>query len=139
MVGILVRDVMHKDVVTCGPSLPLREVASLMVDNHVGSAVVVTGGIVQGMVTERDLLQAVAERETLDGVTVADVMTRYVYSVTPAQSVQTAIALMTEHRIKKLPVMDGRRLVGIVTATDIIDRQPDLMDALKVLMKGRKA
>ena len=62
-------------------------------------------------------------------------MTPYVYTVTPQQKLETAIKIMKRRKIKKLPVMVGRRLIGIITATDIITGYPKMIEELKSVMR----
>jgi CBS domain-containing protein len=133
---MLVREVMRKDVLTANPEAPIQEAARTMVDNHVGSLVVVRKGIVQGIVTERDLMKVIAEGMNIQGE-VSEIMTHYVYAVAPQQKIKEAIKIMKKHKIKKLPVMEGRSLAGILTATDILASHPELIEELKLLVRKK--
>jgi CBS domain-containing protein len=93
-----------------------------MVDANVGALLVTEGGGVAGIVTERDYLRRVTlegrtEKETL----VREIMTSPLVYVTPETSVEECMAVMTERRIRHLPVFtDGRELVGIVSIGDLV-------------------
>ena len=109
-------------VVTVAASLTLVEAARRMVDAHVGSLVVVdAGGSVEGILTERDLLKATARSpERLGTTCVADVMTRDVLVGLPADTIEQAMALMTERRLRHLPILDAGRLAGLVSIGDLV-------------------
>lgn len=93
-----------------------------MVDSNVGALVVTEGGNVTGIVTERDYLRRVTlegrtEKETL----VREIMTSPLVYVTPETSVEECMAVMTERRIRHLPVFAaGRELVGVVSIGDLV-------------------
>ena len=98
-----------------------------MADNNIGSLVVLKWGRIRGILTERDILIGLAKPGTdMPFASARDMMTESVYTITPGSSLPTANALMLGHKIKKLPVLDGDILVGILTATDIMSRIPSL-------------
>jgi CBS domain-containing protein len=134
---MLVKDIMTRNVVACGPDMPLREAAEIMADNHIGCLVVKTGGRVAGIITDRDILLAVADErnKNLNMLRVRDAMTDYVISIHSAGRVEKAVQMMTENRVKKLPVVDDGRLVGIITMSDIIWSQPKLIGELSRIAK----
>ncbi|MBI4181853.1 MAG: CBS domain-containing protein [Candidatus Aenigmarchaeota archaeon] len=134
-----VQDVMHRRVITVDPSLLLQEAAAIMADNHVGSLVVVAGGALKGILTERDLLIALAQLgKEVVYATVGDLMTNYVISVGPRERLAAALELMRTHHIKKLPVVEDGRLEGILTTTDIIAAKPELLPEVLPLLRGEK-
>jgi CBS domain-containing protein len=135
--AILVKDVMTRQVMTTAPETTVREAAKTIADNHIGSLVVVKGHKVIGIITERDMLLcfAATKPENIGKKLVRDAMTNYIYSITPKSSIQSAIHLMRENRVKKLPVIDNNdRLVGIITASDIVTAQPKLIKDVKALI-----
>lgn len=92
-----------------------------------GSLVVCTGagsGTIAGIITERDMLQAYAHyRGSFDGVRVRDVMTADLITGTPNDSVEDTMGLMTNRRVRHLPILDDeRRLVGLISIGDVVKR-----------------
>jgi len=140
---------MTRKVMTTGPETSIKEAARTLADNHIGSLVVVKKKKPIGILTERDILHVLAEsrddgKDKIGSKEVGDVMTNYVISVAPSSTVQKAVKLMTENKIKKLPVIDNKdKLVGIITASDVITTgsiitdQPGLIKHLKRLLSGR--
>ena len=95
-----------------------------MVEANVGSLLVTDGGGIEGIVTERDYLWRVTlegrdERET----PVREIMSAPLVVVTPATSLEECMALMTERRIRHLPVLDGATVVGVVSIGDVVKYQ----------------
>jgi CBS domain-containing protein len=132
---MLVKDVMNKHVITVEPDTPLLEAAQIMADNHIGCLVVVQKGKPIGMVTERDILVAIASEVNIKKSKVKDIMTHYLITIGPNRPINKAIKLMTENKIKKLPVVDEKgKLVGIITTSDIISAQPKASKNIKKLI-----
>ena len=134
---MLVKEIMTRNVATAQRDMPLREAAETMSDNHIGCLVVMSGRKVIGIITDRDMLVFIADERhrNLDSYRVKDAMTDYVITIRPSNTVEKAVKLMTENRIKKIPVMDGERLVGIITMSDIIWAQPKLVGKLSKVAK----
>ena len=134
---MMVRNIMTRNVATCRPDTPLREAAEIMADNHIGCLVVKMDGKLAGIITDRDVLLAVADEKNknLNILRVRDAMTDYVLSIRSANPVEKAVQMMIENRVKKLPVVDDGRLVGILTMSDIIWAQPRLIGELSKMAK----
>jgi CBS domain-containing protein len=92
-----------------------------MVAKNVGSIVVTeSDGAICGIFTERDYLRRIAlEGKTSKGTTVGDVMSIHLIATSPEQTVEECMAIMAEHKIRHLPVMQGPKLVGIVSIGDL--------------------
>jgi CBS domain-containing protein len=134
---MLVKDIMTRNVVAVRRETPLREAAEIMADNHIGCLIVKSDGKVSGIITDRDILVFIADEKhkNLDSFRVKDAMTDYVITIRSASPIEKAVKLMTENRIKKIPVVDDERLVGIITMSDIIWAQPKLMERLSEVSK----
>jgi CBS domain-containing protein len=122
-----IRDVMTESVVTAAPSASVRAVAELMRERNVGSVVLIgDDGRLCGFVTDRDLTIGVLA----DGRDPADRADAHasnpVVTGEPGMSVEKAAELMVRHGIRRLPVLDGGRLTGIVTLDDLAVRTGDL-------------
>jgi CBS domain-containing protein len=98
-----------------------------MVDRGVGCAVVIEAEKVAGIVTERDLLRAVANNQRVDDTTVAEVMTREVISGEPAWDLLRAVKTMTDGGFRHLLVMEMDEPVGIVSLRDLMDSMAELV------------
>jgi len=115
-----IRDVMSKDVVTTMPGDTVFDAAKRMSEAGISCLVVTDGQRVIGILTERDVLRAVAGGLVdLHRITVAQAMSSPVQPVSPALSILTAGRIMEARQIRRLPVLEDRQLVGIVTQTDI--------------------
>lgn len=133
-----IRDIMTTDLVTVSRDASLQETVTRMLDNRVGSVVVVRGGEPIGIVTETDVL---AVGTTFDGafedVPVSRAMSENIVTAGPETSVDQAVAILRDHGIKKLPIVEDDELVGIVTLTDLVYHQQDLVAAAKKLEAER--
>lgn len=115
-----VGDVARKDVVTISPDRSIKEAASYMYSNGIGSVVVVSPeGVVIGIFTERDLSRVVSQGVPYD-TPVGNVMTRSPVTIKASEPLSKAIELMNEKNIRHLPVVDeSGRVVGIITTRDV--------------------
>lgn len=125
----LLRDVAIRHLVTVEPSHTLRRAAKLMADRGVGCAVVVHTEKVAGIITERDLLKAIADDESTDEAIVEDFMTRDVVSGTPSWDILRAAKTMNEGGFRHLLVMEMDDPVGIVSLRDLMDAMASMLEA----------
>jgi CBS domain-containing protein len=117
---ILVRHAMTASPQTVKPSLTAGDAAALMKELDVGVIPVAEDGNLLGLVTDRDLaMRVLAERQDPTEVRVGDIMTRALVTVTPDTKLSEARDLMSEHRVRRLPVMKGDELVGILSLGDV--------------------
>jgi CBS domain-containing protein len=123
----LLRDVAIRHLLTVDPGASLRRAAKVMTDRGVGCAVVVEKEKVAGIVTERDILRAVADDKIMDDAKVEDVMTRDVVSGAPGWEIVRAVKTMTEGGFRHLLVMEMDDPVGIVSLRDLMDSMVELV------------
>ena len=110
-----------QEVLRIEADAPVLEAVKQMVDANVGSLLVTDGGEVTGIVTERDYLRRVAhEGPTDDDVTVRDIMSSPLVVVGPETEIDECMAVMTDRRIRHLPVVDNGEVVGIVSIGDLV-------------------
>jgi CBS domain-containing protein len=103
------------------PQAPVLEAIRLMAERHVGALLVMSGDTLAGIISERDYARKVIlmGRSSAD-TPVRDIMSSPVITVSPETSVQTCMQLMTEKRVRHLPVADGGRIVGMVSIGDLV-------------------
>ncbi|UXD21811.1 hypothetical protein IPA_08410 [Ignicoccus pacificus DSM 13166] len=117
--GIAVREVMSTPVAVIDADASIREAAKKMNELGIGSLVVVKDGEIVGIVTERDLVRAIAEGADLDAP-VSTIMSEEVYAVAPETSVLKALEMMRMHGVRHLPVVnENDELLGIVSLRDL--------------------
>jgi CBS domain-containing protein len=114
-----VGDVMSRNLLTVDPTTPLAEAAERMSDRGVGAALVLSNDHVSGILTERDVLRAVATGP-VEGTHVAAGMTREPETVDVSEPTGQAAALMIHGGFRHLPVLEGDRPVGIVSIRDLM-------------------
>ena len=108
-------------VQTIEPGATVLDAIRQMVEANVGSIVVVDGETIRGIFTERDYLRRiVVEGRTSKTTPIHDVMTAELVCTDPARSIDDCMAVMTQKRIRHLPVLDGGKLVGIVSIGDLV-------------------
>lgn len=112
------------EVVTVRPDQTLESAAQRMTERRIGSALVMDGDEVAGILSERDIVRAVAQHGVAAlGMPVGAAMTREVVFGAPGDTVDKVLALMTERRIRHLPVKDRGRLVGLVSIGDVVKKR----------------
>ena len=117
-------------VATVAPHATIRDAAALLKRERIGALVVSNGGNkVEGILSERDIVHGLAERgAALLDMTVDALMTRRVFTCTPRDSVGDLMAMMTERRIRHIPVLTDGMLVGIISIGDVVKHRLDEME-----------
>jgi len=116
---VLVRDVMTGAAVTDSATDTLRSAAERMWREQTGSLLVMDGGRLAGIITERDLLRAVALGADLATATVDEAMTTEVFTVSPDMPLRDAAREMAVRWIRHLPVVDGGQVLGVISMRDV--------------------
>ena len=125
----LLRDVAIRHLVTVDPKSTLRRAAEVMEGRSVGAAVVIEKEKVVGIITERDLLKAIALRQNVDETKVEELMTRDVVSGAPGWDLLKAVRTMNEGGFRHLLVMEMNDPVGIVSLRDLMDSMAELVQS----------
>jgi CBS domain-containing protein len=121
-----IRDAMTEDPRSIGASASVVEAARLMREEHIGSLPVTDDEQLVGMVTDRDITtRVVAESADPKTTSVGDVYSRDLISVEPDKDLDDALRLMARHQVRRLPVVENGRLVGIVAQADIALRDDE--------------
>jgi len=114
-------DAKGRDVHTVAPGARVIDALKLMAERSVGALIVMEGGRIAGVISERDYARKVIlHGRSSHELEVRDIMTSKVITVHPGQSVEECMALMTEKRIRHLPVTEGERLIGMISIGDLV-------------------
>lgn len=133
-----VRDVMIDDAATCGPSDALSRAAQLMWDHDCGFVPVVDAGRLVGVVTDRDTcMAAYTKGAPLARIRVADVMTPEPKTASPDDDLEEVQRRMAEFQVRRLPVLEAGRLVGVVSLNDVARAAVGRRQAPTALSVGR--
>jgi CBS domain-containing protein len=130
-----------RDVVTTDSAAPVRDAVQLLAEHRIGAVVALANGAVAGILSERDLAYCLAKEgaEMLD-LPVSRVMTAPVITVAPDVSALAALSNMSKRRIRHLPVVEGDKLVGIVSIGDLvawrIRRIEEEAEAMRAYIQG---
>jgi len=116
--------------------------AKLMIEHDVGAVVVVDGNSPVGVITERDITKHVVRAEGKLNTPVKQLMTKPLITANPEMSVQQAFELMLRNKIRRLPIMDGKKLVGIVSEKDLmrwvlkVSYEPNIPPNIKTILEA---
>jgi CBS domain-containing protein len=113
----------ERPIISVGPDDTVFEAVTRMAENNIGAILVMENGHICGIMSERDYLRFVTVKgHTARDTPVHELMTRKVIYCTPDTQVPEVMAIMTEERIRHVPVMDDAKLVGIVSIGDVVKR-----------------
>jgi CBS domain-containing protein len=116
----LIRDIMIKDVLTISDNDTALKAAQLMTEKGVSSLIVLSDDQPIGIVTERDFIKKICLKELkLSNVRVGDMMSRIRTSASPDIPIDVAVQRMVNNRIRRLPIFENGKVVGIITVTDL--------------------
>jgi len=129
-----VKEIMSTDVVSVDSSSRIPEIAKTMKQNGIGAVPVLKNGKVAGIVTDRDIvLRALAENKDVNTVTAEQIMSDNPVCIEENYSIDRAADLMAEYQIKRLPVLKGGSLVGIISLGDLAIEQIHIDEAGEAL------
>lgn len=134
---IRIKDIMKKSVITVSPDLNLSDVAKIMTNNRVGSVVVLDGERPVGIVTDSDIVTAVALGKDMKKLKVKDVKSDRFVTTKPGENMLSAARKMVKTGVKRLPVVEKGRLIGIVSDKEILIAAPEMIDVLSEKLKSR--
>jgi len=140
-----VRDAMTADPRSIGKSVSVVEAAQLMREQDIGSLPITDDERLVGMITDRDItMRVVAEAADPNATSVEDVYSRDLVSVAPDNDLEEALGLMARHQVRRLPVVEDGRLVGIVAQADIAlseneTKTGELVEAISAPSEGDRS
>ncbi len=131
-VAELLREKANHAVVTVSPDSSVFDAIKTMADRGIGAVVVVEGDVVLGMLTERDYARKIVLQDRSSRTTqVRDIMTDSVYYVSPTDTREHCMAMMTERHFRHLPVIDNDKLIGLLSIGDLVK---DVMSEQKFII-----
>jgi CBS domain-containing protein len=114
---------------TITPEAPVHELLDVLADRNIGALIVSPDGrTMVGIVSERDVVRALRHAEDARGMAVSDIMTTEVRVCSPEDSLGTLMAVMTEHRVRHVPVIDEGRLVGVLSIGDAVKHRMEQLE-----------
>jgi CBS domain-containing protein len=115
-----------RTIISVRPTQTIREAVRLLASHRIGALVVLTeNGRLAGILSERDIIRKTAENEAIFDLPVSEVMTQNVVTGLPQDEIMTVAHVMTERRFRHMPIMEGGRLVGIISIGDVLKLQRD--------------
>jgi len=135
---ILVRDIMRRNVKTVRTDDSVHAAVQKMNKFQIGSVIVTNNGRAVGIITERNILERIVEPRLDPGTVWAkDIMSAPLITVDPNDAVEEAAKIMAQKRIKKLPVVEGDKIVGVISTSDIVRANPTQLGILEELLRVR--
>ncbi len=117
----VIRAKSSREIVTITPDASVRDLLALLAEHNIGAVIVSgDGSAVDGIVSERDVVRKLHGNDAVLDAPVQEIMTASVQTVEPGQDVDSLMGLMTEHRIRHVPVIDDGNLVGVVSIGDVV-------------------
>lgn len=131
------------DVWSIPPDAPVYEALKLLAEKDIGALLVTEGGDLRGVVSERDYARKVILKGKASMTTpVKDIMTEHVIVISPEEDIRRAMALMTEKRIRHLPVTEDSKVIGVISIGDVvkgvIEHQEFMIDQLENYITGSR-
>ena len=116
----VVRDIMTKKVITIDEGKTALDAAKLMSENAISSLIVMKNGNPEGIITERDFVKKICAKElSISQVKITNIMSKIRTSADPDTPIEVAVQRMVNQKIRRLPIMQEGRVVGIITVTDL--------------------
>ena len=130
--AIRVRDIMNANPVMIGRKASVLDATKEMKSEKVGSIIITENGKPIGVITESDILRKiVAEEKNAAKISVDEIMSSPPITIHPDASIKDAIRIMGENKIRRLPVVENGKVVGMITERDIVQASPLLMDIIE--------
>jgi CBS domain-containing protein len=121
-----IKEIMSKAVVV-DKDISVKEAAKIMSEKDIGSLIAIKGDKIMGIITEKDVMKSTAR--SANDRKISSVMSAEVYTISEDANIEEAAELMSERKVKHLPVLDeDEKLIGIITSTDLIKHSDELDD-----------
>ena len=128
------------EVFSVSPQDMILDALKLMADKDIGAVLVMEGGKLMGIFTERDYARRISLKGNSDSTPIKDVMTKQVYCISPDQSAEACMAQMVDKHFRHLPVVKGDKVIGVISINDVVKTvvrdKESLIAGLENLMMG---
>ena len=138
MKNILVTDIMTRELVTVSPDSNLMECAKKMVKNRIGSLVIIENEKLVGFISQRDILWALTKHSDLTKIKAIEISPKKIAVIGPNCTIKEAIEKMNRLKFEKLPVVSQNKIVGFITARDILNVHPEVYPEIEEFAKIRE-
>ena len=135
--GIRVGDVMTRNFVSVKPDATILECAQTMIKNRVGSLVLKDETKLHGIVTEKDIIWAFTKKANrgFEKLPVKDIARKKIITIKPEASINEALERMNKHKIRRMPVISNKKIIGYVTLKDIVKFMPEIFESTREFEK----
>jgi len=136
-IGMKIGDLMTRDFTHVSPTMNIKECAKMMMKKRVGSLIIKEKNILKGILTEKDIVWAVSKKSKKDlaDIEVKDLMRRKVITIKPNADISDAMQKFKKKKVRRLPVVENGKLIGIITANDILRIDPGLFQIMSETIK----
>lgn len=131
---MIVNDVMSKNVVVIKKDATIKEASEVMSKIGIGSLVVAEDNKIIGMLTNNDIVKSVANEKPSQSTLIEDIMEKDVVTIEPDKTLQEAVDLMIQHKLRQIPVVENDKIKGILSVTDIAVVEPKLIASIAGLL-----
>lgn len=118
-----------KPLISVATTTTVRDIAQLLYDNRIGAVLVIEQGEILGIVSERDIVAGLHVHESILDCTAGQIMTSPVITAPPGQEIVASMGVMTDRRVRHLPVVEHGRCLGLVSIGDLVKRRIDDAEA----------
>jgi CBS domain-containing protein len=135
--SLKVGDLMTRNFTHVPPQTTLKDCAKIMIKNKVGSLLVTENQKLKGILTEKDIVWAASKSDCKDfsEIQIKDIMTKKVTTIKPGTDITKALKKFKTKKVRRLPVIEKRKLIGLITTTDILKIDPELFLAIHETLK----
>lgn len=136
-IGISVGDLMTRNFIYVSPKTNLRKCAETMIKKKVGSLIVKEGDQLTGILTEKDIVWAVVKKSAgeLDKIMAEDIANKKVITIKPSADIIEALNRMKRDKVRRLPVTENGKIIGLLTLKDILKIDPNLFELISETVK----
>ena len=135
--GVCIGDLMTRNFIWVSPDTNLKKCAKTMIKKRVGSLIIKEGDKLKGILTEKDVVWAVVKKgkKGLQDIKAKDLMKRKVVTIKPSTYVEDALQRMRKKKVRRLPVVENKKVIGMLTMNDILKMDPFLFEMIAETVK----
>ena len=138
--GVKVGDIMTRNFIFASPETNLLECTKIMVKKRVGSLIIKEDDQLKGILTEKDILWAIVKKsaKSLKDIKAKDLMKRKVITARPSEDITEAVDKFRKKKVRRLPVIEAGKVIGMITANDVLRIDPGLFQMIAETIKIRE-